>query len=99
MELLALHLGSSVIRMDSTTYAAAVADNIAKAIDVAGLSAKAVSDATGIPYTTLKRRFNSDGASPFSVREIKQIAAHLGVSARDLTTVYETPAIAEAVPA
>ncbi|WP_141560437.1 helix-turn-helix domain-containing protein [Actinomyces urogenitalis] len=85
--------------MDSTTYAAAVADNIAKAIDVAGLSAKAVSDATGIPYTTLKRRFNSGGASPFSVREIKQIAAHLGVSARDLTTVYETPAVAEAVPA
>ena len=89
-------MGSSVFHMDSTTYAAAVAAKIRTAIEEKGISVLSVATSTGIPRTTLDRRFKSDGAAPFTVREIKKIANILGISASELTTVYE---IAEKVPA
>ncbi len=89
-------MGSSVFHMDSTAYAAAVAANIKTAIEKKGISVLSVATDTGIPRTTLDRRFKSDGAAPFTVREIKKIANLLGVSAVELTTVYE---VAEKVPA
>lgn len=82
--------------MDSTTYAAEVAANIQNQIKAAGLSVLSVAQATGIPYTTLTRRLASNGLAPFTVREVKVIADHLGTSASDLLTVYVT---AEKVPA
>ena len=89
-------MGSSVFHVDSTTYAAAVAAKIRTAIEEKGISVLSVATSTGIPRTTLDRRFKSDGAAPFTVREIKKIANILGISASELTTVYE---IAEKVPA
>ena len=82
-------MGSSVFHMDSTTYAAAVAAKIRTAIEEKGISVLSVATSTGIPRTTLDRRFKSDGAAPFTVREIKKIANILGISASELTTVYE----------
>lgn len=91
------HLGSTVVRMDSTAYAAAVAANIREAISAAGVSVLNVAQSTDIPYTTLDRRLRSGGASPFSVREVRAIAQALGTTAAKLTTVYVDAA--EAVPA
>lgn len=81
-------MGTSVFRMDSNQYAAAVAAKIEKAIKASGLSRNAVSKQTGIPYQTLTRRIASRGGSPFSVREVKAIADTLGTTAAELTTVY-----------
>jgi uncharacterized protein (DUF302 family) len=74
--------------MDSTSYAAQVAANIEKAIGDAGLSVLGIERETGIPRSTLQRRFKSNGLSPFSVAEVKAIANATGTTAAALTTVY-----------
>ncbi|MHB1063567.1 MAG: helix-turn-helix domain-containing protein [Georgenia sp.] len=78
--------------MDSTQYAAAVADNVSGAIDTAGKSHLSLAQETGIPRTTLDRRLRSNGASAFSVSELKDIANVLGIKVASLTTVYEADA-------
>lgn len=88
----------TVAHMDSTGYAAAVADNVHRAIAGRSRSVLSVAEATGIPRTTLDRRLRSGGASPFSVSELKAIADELGITVRDLTTVYADQA-PQAVPA
>ena len=82
--------------MDSTTYAATVAANIKTEMNNKGRSVLSVAEATGIPRSTLLRRFNSEGMSAFTVREIKAIADDLGTTALALATVYTQ---AEKVPA
>jgi lambda repressor-like predicted transcriptional regulator len=82
--------------MDSTAYAAAVAANIETAMKKSGRNLHSLSQETGISRTTLDRRFKSEGASAFTVREIKAIARALDTTARDLVTVYE---VAEKVAA
>lgn len=76
--------------MDSTAYAAAVAANIKTAMKNRGISELSLAENAGIPRTTLNRRFRSDGADAFTVREVKAVARVLGTSAAKLLTVYET---------
>lgn len=76
--------------MDSTEYAAAVANQIREAIDSVGETQVSISEKTGIPRTTLQRRLVGDGIHPFTMREVKEIALVLGTTAKDLATVYET---------
>lgn len=75
--------------MDSTTYAAEVADNIRRAIAAHGESIADVAYKSGIPTTTMHRRLASNGGSPFSIREIKAIANTLDVTASSLTVVID----------
>lgn len=74
--------------MDSMQYAAAVADNVSRAIEASGKSHLSLAQETGIPRTTLDRRLRSSGGSPFSVSELKDIADVLRVDVASLTTVY-----------
>lgn len=80
--------------MDSTEYAAEVAAKVEKAIADAGESVASIALKTGIPRSTLQRRFNSHGTSPFSVRELRDIAVATGTSASELATVYSVSAAA-----
>lgn len=73
--------------MDSTTYAAAVASAVERAIRQAGKSVAGIAAETGIPRTTLDRRLRSGGLSALSVSEVKAIADVLGVTAASLLTV------------
>lgn len=74
--------------MDIVAYSAAVADQIHTAAKAAGYSVLSLSAETGIPRSTLERRFNSDGLSPFTTSEVKAIAQVLGTRASALLTVY-----------
>ena len=65
-------------------YAGQVARHVADTITEANRSLKSISDATGIPYTTLQRRIASNGNSPFSVRELHSIARALDLDVADL---------------
>lgn len=75
--------------MDSTEYAAAVARKIKKAIDARGLTIEAFANLTMIPRATLNRRLNTNGNSPFSLRELKDVARALNTTAAELALVYE----------
>lgn len=86
-------MGRYTVHMDSMSYAAAVAANIESAIKARGMTVLSVSQSSNIPRTTLERRLRSEGASPFTVREVKQIAEALGISAAHLTTVYAPGAV------
>lgn len=82
-------MGSSVGYMDSTAYAAAVAAQIEKEFKLAGETVASLSRKTGIPRVTLDRRLTSKGVSPFTIREVKDIANALGTTAAKLSTVYQ----------
>lgn len=82
--------------MDSATYSAQVAENVKTAIKASGRSVLSVAEATGIPRPTLDRRLRSNGGSPFSVREVKDIAIELGLTAAALLTVEDAAASAAA---
>ena len=84
-------MGITVVYMDSTGYAAAVAAKVEKAIDDAGETQVSISEKTGIPRTTLQRRLNSSGVHPFNMRELADIATALGVPAAELAAPYMTP--------
>lgn len=71
--------------MDSLTGRTAMA--VEAAIDAAGQSQLGVSDATGIPRTTLIRRLR--GQSPFTIAELESIAECLGVTVSDLLASAE----------
>ena len=71
--------------MDSLTARTAMA--VEAAIDAAGQSQLGVSDATGIPRTTLIRRLR--GLSPFTIAELEAIAEVLGVTVSDLLSNAE----------
>jgi len=61
--------------MDSTQYAAAVADKTLDALDKAGISVASAARESGIPRSTLDRKFNSGkGIQALTVRELYELA-------------------------
>lgn len=62
---------------DPQAISDAVAASISTAIKQRGMSVKAASDASGIPYATLRRKLS--GATSFRVSELLQIAEALDV--------------------
>lgn len=91
-------MGITVVCMDSTEYAAAVADKARKALEAAGESVSSASLHAGIPRSTLDRKFNSGkGIQALTVRELFDLATLAGTTAADLATVYNLngPAIAD----
>ena len=89
--LTAAQTGSSVARMDSTTYQAAVALNVRAALEASGRSTLSVAEATGIPRATLLRRIA--GHSSFTVVELASIAHLLGIEPTDLMQVSNNHAL------
>lgn len=83
-------MGISVVSMDSIEYAAAVANKVKQLAAERGLNLVALAAKTTIPRTTLNRRLTSNGLSPLTMREVKELANALNVNASDLTTVYAT---------
>lgn len=59
-----------------------VADRVVAAMETKGATRLGISEATGIPRTTLLRRLS--GASSFTVAELDAIARALEVPVRDL---------------
>lgn len=55
---------------------------VTAAMEAAGASQLAMSEATGIPRTTLLRRLS--GSSPFTIAELERIADHLQVPVESL---------------
>lgn len=87
------HVGSSVVYVDSIEYAAAVADKTQAALASAGESVASASRKSGIPRSTLDRKFNSGkGIQALNVRELYDLAKVAGTSASALATVYALPA-------
>jgi len=68
-----------------SNLSADVALNVRRAIDNAGKTIDEVSQSTGIPRTTLQRRINSLGKSPFTVIELDMLAHALGTPVQSLT--------------
>lgn len=73
--------------MDTQRYVSEVARAVASAISRADQSQVAVSDATGIPRTTLIRRLA--GSSPFTTAELSAIGELLQVDPRDFLPELE----------
>jgi len=67
--------------MDTT---ASTARRISAAVEAAGVTRKALSETTGIAYTTLFRVLN--GHTPADVEQIASIAGALNVSAQSLVS-------------
>lgn len=73
--------------MDSTTYSRKVAEKINTLRKTARLSVNGLAAQSAIPYSTLDRKLK--GGGDFSVREIKEIATALNISAAELTVIYD----------
>lgn len=63
------------------TLKTTVAARVRAAIDAAGLTLLGLSEATGIPRTTLTRRLS--GVSSFTVEELEALARELGTDVSD----------------
>lgn len=61
--------------MDNASYDAAVADQVATALQESGKSVRETALSTGIPYTTLDRKLKG---APFHVNELRRIGLMLG---------------------
>ena len=68
--------------MDTASKTKRRAEVISQAISDAGFTPFSLSEATGIPRTTLNRRLL--GASPFNTEELDAIAGRIGTSVSDL---------------
>lgn len=79
--------------MDHHRYAEAVASEIRRAMTEAGMSARALSERSSIPYVTLHRRLR--GTSPLTTSELARIADAIGRSPSQLMAAAE----AKQVPA
>lgn len=66
------------------TPRSATASKVAAAVEAAGLSRRHLSEATGIPYTTLYRKLN--GHSPYTLDEIASIASAVCVHPAELVS-------------
>lgn len=73
-----------------TTPAHRIAGVVSQALEVRGLTVVALSDATGIPRTTLIRRLS--GRSPFTVNELGEVADALGMTSTEILTAAEPAA-------
>jgi transcriptional regulator with XRE-family HTH domain len=74
--------------MDSLTVTTAT--RLREAIAASGRSLVDISEATGIPRTTLLRRLT--GRSPFTVEELGALATELGTTAHALIGPEDVPA-------
>lgn len=78
--------------MDSTEFAAAVADKTRLTLEAAGESVSSTSQKTGIPRSTLDRKFNAGkGIQALTIREMFEIAKVAKTTVSELVRVYETP--------
>lgn len=80
-------MGSIVFRMDSNQYSQKVTEKVITLRKAVGKSVLALSEEAAIPYTTLDRKLKAGG--DFSIREIKALASALGVTAAELTLIYD----------
>lgn len=71
-------MGISMQSMDSMKYSATVAKRVDKALSSAKFSVSEASEKSGIPRVTLTRRLRYPASSPFTVRELHQIAEAIG---------------------
>ena len=71
-------MGISMQNMDSMKYSATVAKRVDKALSSAKFSVSEASEKSGIPRVTLTRRLKYPASSPFTVRELHQIAEVIG---------------------
>ena len=71
-------MGISMQSMDSMKYSAIVAKRVDKALSSAKFSVSEASEKSGIPRVTLTRRLRYPASSPFTVRELHQIAEAIG---------------------
>ena len=75
--------------MDSTQYAAAVADKTLDALDKAGISVASAARESGIPRSTLDRKFNSGkGIQALTVRELYELARVANTTPHELARTY-----------
>jgi hypothetical protein len=72
--------------MGYMSYSETVAAAVSSAIDRAGMSRRGAAIASGIPPTTLERRFTAPERYPFTVSELEGLAAALGVDAHSFTS-------------
>lgn len=72
--------------MDITT---ATAEKVRAAIDSHGETIKSTSDKSGVPYVTLHRKTKGPHSTPFTVRELGQIAEALGIHYLELLPAKE----------
>lgn len=84
------HLECNVTHMNQTPPRH-FGDQVAARIQSQGLTLRAVSDATGIPLTTLHRRLKTEDMS-FTVGELSRIADLLGTTAGAIVTEFEAAA-------
>lgn len=84
------HVGTTVLHMEHP--AAAIAAEVSRRIDAAGLSRRDVASRTGIALTTLTRRLT--GTSPFSITELAAIAALLDTTVSGLANAAERADVA-----
>jgi transcriptional regulator with XRE-family HTH domain len=74
--------------MEPEAFASHVARNVAAAMERAGLSQRAVADATGIALPTLSRRLKAlPGRKSFDMDELYAIAPVVGVAVECLVAV------------
>lgn len=62
----------------------AVAGVIRTLMQARGVTAYALSKTTGIPQSSLSRKFREKDAAPFDLDDVQKVAAALGVTAADL---------------
>lgn len=85
-----LHLGHTVLHMDTHPASYRVALAVREHLRRAGKTQLDVVDATGIPRTTLNRRMT--GNSPFTISELELIAAFLGITVTEIMQTSEQAA-------
>ena len=79
----AAQMGITMQSMDSMKYSAVVAKRVDKALSHAKFSISEASEKSGIPRVTLTRRLKYPASSPFTVRELHQIAEVVGCDVSD----------------
>lgn len=85
-----LHLGHSVLHMDTLPASQRVALAVRDHLRQAGKTQLDIVDATGIPRTTLNRRMT--GNSPFTISELELIAGAIGVTVTEIMQASEDAA-------
>lgn len=85
-----LHLGHTVLHMDTLTASRRIADVIRDRLRETRRTQLDIVAATGIPRTTLNRRMT--GNSPFTVTELELIADFLGMTVTALMVASEAGA-------
>lgn len=81
--------------MDTTTITNEIAARVTAAMEQSGTSRAGLSEATGIPRTTLNRSLGSAGNEPtreFTIPELIRVSRHLGKTLSDFVSLPELEA-------